>query len=144
MKYYVAPNAIEAPIETSPNSGNTVPFRSIRPVTCHRACGLALILVNVTHHIDFSRMWEMVQKKNQKSWCLFTKKIYQKWMKNSFVTGHIASGPNVEMRPLCHLSHPWPNRSKWYSIFASIHNQSSPTFDVTKQTDSMYVRTILK
>ena len=34
----------------------TVPFRSIRPVTCHRACGLALILVNVTRHIDFGLM----------------------------------------------------------------------------------------
>ena len=57
----------------------------------------------------------MVQKKNQKSWCLLTVKIYQNWLKNPFVTGHLASGPNVEMRPLCHRSHPRPNRSKWYS-----------------------------
>ena len=35
---------------------NTVPFQSIRPVTRHRACGLALILVNVTCHVDFGRM----------------------------------------------------------------------------------------
>ena len=35
---------------------NTVPFQSIWPVTCHRACGLALILVNVTCHIDFGHM----------------------------------------------------------------------------------------
>ena len=42
---------------------STVPFRSIRPVTRHRVCGLALILVNVTCHIDFGRMREMIQKK---------------------------------------------------------------------------------
>ena len=29
MKYYVAPNAIEAPIEMSPNSGNTDPAHDI-------------------------------------------------------------------------------------------------------------------
>ena len=29
----------------------------------YRAFGLALILVNVTHHIDFGCMWEMVEKK---------------------------------------------------------------------------------
>ena len=42
----------------------TVPFWLIRPVTCHRAFGPALILVYVTGHIDFGRMWQMVQKKN--------------------------------------------------------------------------------
>ena len=37
MKYYVAPNAIEAPIETSPNSGNTDPAHDIM-MTASNAC----------------------------------------------------------------------------------------------------------
>ena len=43
------------------------------------------------------------------------KNLSELWSKIRFVTGHAASGPNVDMRLLCHRSHPWPNRSKWYS-----------------------------
>ena len=58
---------------------STVPFRSIRPVTCHRVCGLALILVNVTRHIDFGRMREMIQKNSFKN-------IFLSWFKNLFTS----------------------------------------------------------
>ena len=43
------------------------------------------------------------------------KNLSKFWLKILFVTSHNPSGPNVEMRPLCHKSHPWLNRLKWYS-----------------------------
>ena len=46
---------------------------------------------------------------------LHEKNLSKFWLKILFVTSHNASGPNVEMRPVCHKSHPRPNRSKWYS-----------------------------
>ena len=136
----------------------TVPFRLIQPVTCHRVCDLVLILVNVTHHIDFGHMWEMVQKKNSfkinkniflslfknlfsstldttiiskmsnthwhpgKRCCipLHEKNLSKFWLKILFVTSHNTSGPNVEMRLLCHMSHPRLNWLKWYSRPISI------------------------
>ena len=47
---------------------------------------------------------------------LHEKNLSKFWLKILFVTSHNASGLNVEMRPLCHKSHPRPNRSKWYSM----------------------------
>ena len=46
---------------------------------------------------------------------LHKKNLSKFWLIILFVTSHNASGPNVEMRPLCHKSHPWLNRLKWYS-----------------------------
>ena len=46
---------------------------------------------------------------------LHKKNLSKFWLIILFVTNHNASGPNVEMQPLCHKSHPWPNRLKWYS-----------------------------
>ena len=65
----------------------TVPFRLIRPVTRHRACGLALILVNITRHIDFGRMWEMVQKKKLKVLVPFHRKNLSKLVEKSVCHG---------------------------------------------------------
>ena len=46
---------------------------------------------------------------------LFHRKNIKFWLRNLFVTGHIASGPSVKMPLLCHRSHPQPNWLKWYS-----------------------------
>ena len=63
LKFWHSPTMNDSPLASSSN-GYTVPFQLICQSHVTGPYGPALILVQVTGHIDFGRMGKMVQKKS--------------------------------------------------------------------------------